>query len=128
MYRGGKICLDAHFRPLWARNVPHFGVAHAMALGVRAEAEVIIHTLRQWWERNQDNRRYVLLKKDFHNAFNEAEPAAFLPTVGRRLPGCARYAHWCYGRAVNLIYGGEVFKESSRGQQGCPAMMPTSVQ
>ena len=34
MYRGGKICLDAHFRPLWARNVPHFGVAHAMALGM----------------------------------------------------------------------------------------------
>ena len=35
MYRGGKICLDSHFRPLWARNVPHFGIAHAMALGVR---------------------------------------------------------------------------------------------
>lgn len=34
MYRGGKICLDAHFRPLWARNVPHFGLAHAMALGM----------------------------------------------------------------------------------------------
>ena len=34
MYRGGKICLDSHFRPLWARNVPHFGIAHAMALGV----------------------------------------------------------------------------------------------
>ena len=33
MYRGGKICLDSHFRPLWARNVPHFGIAHAMALG-----------------------------------------------------------------------------------------------
>lgn len=33
-YRGGKICLDSHFRPLWARNVPHFGVAHAMALGM----------------------------------------------------------------------------------------------
>ena len=24
-----------HFKPLWARNVPKFGVAHAMALGVR---------------------------------------------------------------------------------------------
>ena len=36
MYRGGKICLDGHFRPLWARNVPRFGIAHAMALGVRA--------------------------------------------------------------------------------------------
>ena len=34
MYRGGKICLDAHFRPLWARNTPHFGIAHAMALGM----------------------------------------------------------------------------------------------
>lgn len=35
MYRGGKICLDTHFRPLWQRNQPHFGIAHAMALGVR---------------------------------------------------------------------------------------------
>ena len=34
MYRGGKICLTDHFKPLWARNVPKFGVAHAMALGV----------------------------------------------------------------------------------------------
>ena len=36
MYRGGKICLDSHFRPLWGRNQPHFGIAHAMALGVRS--------------------------------------------------------------------------------------------
>uniref|UniRef100_A0A7S3D0F7 Ubiquitin-fold modifier-conjugating enzyme 1 n=1 Tax=Palpitomonas bilix TaxID=652834 RepID=A0A7S3D0F7_9EUKA len=34
MYRGGKICLSDHFKPLWARNVPHFGIAHALALGV----------------------------------------------------------------------------------------------
>ena len=32
--RGGKICLTDHFKPLWARNVPHFGIAHALALGV----------------------------------------------------------------------------------------------
>lgn len=32
--RGGKICLTDHFYPLWARNVPHFGIAHALALGV----------------------------------------------------------------------------------------------
>lgn len=35
MYRGGKICLSDHFKPLWAKNVPKFGIAHAMALGVR---------------------------------------------------------------------------------------------
>ncbi|CEO98064.1 Ubiquitin-fold modifier-conjugating enzyme 1 [Plasmodiophora brassicae] len=34
MYRGGKICLDVHFKPLWAQNVPHFGIAHALALGL----------------------------------------------------------------------------------------------
>ncbi|CAL1545502.1 unnamed protein product, partial [Lymnaea stagnalis] len=34
MYRGGKICLTDHFKPLWARNVPRFGIAHAMALGL----------------------------------------------------------------------------------------------
>ena len=26
-----------HFKPLWARNVPKFGIGHAMALGVSAE-------------------------------------------------------------------------------------------
>jgi len=36
MYRGGKICLSDHFKPLWARNVPKFGISHALALGVRS--------------------------------------------------------------------------------------------
>merc|ERR1712070_88039 len=30
MYRGGKICLSIHFKPLWSKNSPHFGVAHAL--------------------------------------------------------------------------------------------------
>ena len=34
MFRGGKICLSAHFKPLWGKNVPRFGVAHALALGL----------------------------------------------------------------------------------------------
>ncbi|XP_064394014.1 ubiquitin-fold modifier-conjugating enzyme 1 [Halichondria panicea] len=34
MFRGGKICLTDHFKPLWARNIPKFGIAHAMALGL----------------------------------------------------------------------------------------------
>ncbi|PRP89188.1 hypothetical protein PROFUN_01908 [Planoprotostelium fungivorum] len=34
MYRGGKICLDIHFKPLWAKNTPKFGLAHALALGL----------------------------------------------------------------------------------------------
>ncbi|CAE7350685.1 unnamed protein product [Symbiodinium sp. CCMP2456] len=34
MYRGGKICLDIHFAPLWRTNVPKFGIAHALSLAL----------------------------------------------------------------------------------------------
>ncbi|GMH44828.1 hypothetical protein BSKO_12780 [Bryopsis sp. KO-2023] len=34
MYRGGKICLTIHFKPLWSKNSPHFGIAHAVCLGL----------------------------------------------------------------------------------------------
>ena len=34
MYRGGKICLDIHFSPLWAKNSPKFGIAHALSLAL----------------------------------------------------------------------------------------------
>nr|DAD40833.1 TPA_asm: hypothetical protein HUJ06_015156 [Nelumbo nucifera] len=32
--RGGKICLTVHFKPLWAKNCPRFGIAHALCLGL----------------------------------------------------------------------------------------------
>jgi len=34
MYRGGKICLDVHFAPLWQKNTPKYGIAHSLALGL----------------------------------------------------------------------------------------------
>jgi len=34
MYRGGKICLDIHFAPLWQKNTPKFGIAHALAIAL----------------------------------------------------------------------------------------------
>jgi hypothetical protein len=95
-----------------------------VAVGVKAGAEAIVHSLRQWWERNRDNTRFVLLKKDYSNAFNEAEPNAFINVACRRMPGAARLAEWCYGEGSNLIYHGSVFKMSTRGQQGDPLMMP----
>lgn len=32
--QGAKICLDIHFKPLWSKNAPKFGIAHALALGL----------------------------------------------------------------------------------------------
>lgn len=34
MYRGGRICCDTHFAPLWQRSAPRMGIAHALALGL----------------------------------------------------------------------------------------------
>ncbi|KAI7836103.1 hypothetical protein COHA_010005 [Chlorella ohadii] len=48
MYRGGKICLTIHFKPLWAKNSPHFGIAHALCLGLApwlaAEVPYLVET------------------------------------------------------------------------------------
>ena len=74
-----------------------------VAVGVKAGAEVIVHALRQWWERNRDRTTWVLLKTDYSNAFNEAEPKAFLQTASRQMPGTARLANWCYGEDVNVV-------------------------
>ena len=43
MYRGGKICLDIHFAPLWAKMSPKYGIAHALALAVRLYIFKFIH-------------------------------------------------------------------------------------
>ena len=42
MYVGGKICIDIHFSPLWAKNSPGFGITHALvgALGPWLAAEI----------------------------------------------------------------------------------------
>ena len=42
MYRGGYICTDIHFAPLWRSNAPKYGIVHAMclALGPWLAAEV----------------------------------------------------------------------------------------
>jgi ufm1-conjugating enzyme 1 len=33
-YTNGAICFDSHLAPLWHRNVPTYGIAHAMQLGL----------------------------------------------------------------------------------------------
>ena len=40
-----------------------------VAVGVKAGAEVMVHALRQWWERNSDNQRWVLLKNGLFECF-----------------------------------------------------------
>ena len=94
-----------------------------VAVGTKAGSEVAIHTLRQWCKRHISNTDIAALKRDYENAFNEADEHEFLMSCYERLPNCARLAEWCYGEPVNLIYHGRVLT-SQKGQQGCPLMMP----
>ncbi|CAI6361946.1 unnamed protein product [Macrosiphum euphorbiae] len=60
MYRGGKICLSDHFKPLWARNVPKFGISHALALGLGPWLAVeipdlILRGVVKYKEKEEDN-------------------------------------------------------------------------
>ena len=93
------------------------------AVGVKAGAEIIVHTLRQWCERHKNNTEMAALKKDNKNAFNTADEHEFLQACHEYLPGCAELAEWCYGEPVNLVYHGRLVT-SYKGQQGCPLMMP----
>ncbi|KAG8386999.1 hypothetical protein BUALT_Bualt03G0206900 [Buddleja alternifolia] len=60
MYRGGKICLTVHFKPLWAKNCPRFGIAHALCLGLApwlaAEIPVLVDSGRQEHHGGKDLR------------------------------------------------------------------------
>ncbi|KAH8583347.1 uncharacterized protein ELE39_000115 [Cryptosporidium sp. chipmunk genotype I] len=50
MYKGGKICLNTHFTPLWSRNCPKFGIVHILASGLApwlaAEVPFLVSTCK----------------------------------------------------------------------------------
>ncbi|KCV70331.1 hypothetical protein H696_02658 [Fonticula alba] len=45
MYRNGLICTSSHFEPLWRKNAPKFGIAHALTLGLKPWLSVEIPLL-----------------------------------------------------------------------------------
>ena len=97
-----------------------------LAVGVPAGAEVAVHMLRQFCARHLGNTKTVLLKVDYENAFNEADEHELLCACYEDMPSCARLAEWLYGEPVFMSYNGEKV-ESSKGQQGCPLMMPIEI-
>ena len=86
-----------------------------------AGVEIVTHTARQWFADHATSTATVFLKRDKSNAFNAANPDEFLRDCHEHMPNCARFAEYCYGQPINLIYNGRI-EQSYRGQQGCPAM------
>ena len=68
-----------------------------------------------------ENDLAYLLKRDVKNAFNEVVPDEFLLDACEYAPISSTFAECCYANPVKLTYYGRII-ESSRGQQGYPAM------
>ena len=68
------------------------------AVGAPAGAETIVHTLRQSIGRHVGDQNRVLLKWEYENCFNEAEPEAFLgPCLQIHAEVCASGGVVSYG-------------------------------
>ena len=94
-----------------------------LSVGVASGVETIIHSSRKCGQDHTKDPDAVFLERDCENAFNGTDPSEFLQDCAEHMPNSARFAEWCYGTKVNVVYRGKV-ESSCRGQQGCPAMGP----
>ena len=113
-----KCTLEADKKSVMERLQPH-----QLSVGVKAGVDAMIHASRKWIDDNVGDTSAVFFARDKKNAFNAANPAEFLADCAEYMPSSARFAEYCYGAPVNLVYRGKI-EQSYRGQQGCPSMGP----
>jgi hypothetical protein len=99
MYRGGAICLTIHFKPLWAKNVPHFGIAHALAMGVREPAATTLRFRFQYMYIFETKTKTITQKNNVKWIFACSPLSHSLQPVGAMV-GC-RSAQSCRGGGVD---------------------------
>jgi hypothetical protein len=79
--------------------------------------EATIHTTGTFVNNNQ-NRRKVLLKLDFKNAFNSVERDCILKKVQSHTPHIYPYLYQCYRNPSTLFCGDHLISSSAEAQQG----------
>ena len=87
---------------------------------VPAGVDAAVHTVRAWANRNNNCQQKVLVKLDFHNAFNTISRKAVLDAVETDFPTLSRWAWWCYGQPSGLRFGGATLASAGGVQQGDP--------
>ena len=80
---------------------------HQLAVGTAAGVEAVVHGLRQWRGRNKGNNKTVLLKGDYENAFNEADPSKFLESGGGICQGARDWPNGATDRRLTWFTMGE---------------------
>ena len=87
---------------------------------VPAGVDAAVHTVRAWANRSNNCQQKVLVKLDFHNAFNTISRKAVLDAVETDFPTLSRWAWWCYGQPSGLRFGGGTLASAGGVQQGDP--------
>ena len=62
----------------------------------------------------------VILKVDYHNAFNTVDRATFISAVERHIPEISTWVRWCYAGHTSLFYGEATLESQCGVQQGDP--------
>ena len=89
--RGGKICTSIHFKPLWSKNVPRFGLAHCTRIPHRT--------------------RYTRLPRDTNSAHVVCNPhTCHMPRSWSRPLARNRSARACCHRHHRRICSGRVWR------------------
>ncbi|CAK9104925.1 unnamed protein product [Durusdinium trenchii] len=89
-----------------------------LGVGIKSGAEIGIHTVRAWTQRNGTAANKVLL--DFANAFNRISRHHVLESATVQFPGLARWVTWCYQEPSALRFGTAVISSAGGVQQGDP--------
>mgnify|MGYP000461974442 FL=1 len=91
-----------------------------VGVGTSMGAESIVHSVREWLERNGEDEGKVLGMLDLTNAFNELERSAFRKAVREMMPSLAPWVDSCYGSTTALMMGTKRLHSRRGMQQGDP--------
>ena len=82
--------------------------------------EAIVHAIRRWLQKHNNDEARCLLTVDLENAFNQIDRSCFLPEVRRAELGAARHSDQCYSNDSFVSFGLEKIPSQREVQQGDP--------
>ena len=77
-------------------------------------------TMIAQYAKRHDGQDKVILKVDYHNAFNTVDRSTFLDAVEKHIPEISPWVRWCYGGHTSLFYGEDILTSQTGVQQGDP--------
>lgn len=90
-----------------------------VGFGIGGGCEAAAHATRTFIKKNT-NKKFVIIKIDFRNAFNEVDRDIFLNEMKLNCPAIYPYLWQCYSAPALLFYGDYIIWSQNGAQQGDP--------